>query len=127
MANVTYYVVVPFEHDDEGVFTILDPIEARSADSARFKARLLADAGKGGVAFSRLGTLTSGTTAREGYWWPWGACLGIWMSICPDKGESFAPLSLEQSAFRQKRFFALTRCFDASLRFMVIPSNRKTL
>ena len=55
MANVTDYVVVPFEHDDKGVFTMLDPIEARSADSARFKARLLADAGKGSVAFSRTG------------------------------------------------------------------------
>jgi hypothetical protein len=48
-------VVVPFENTEEEEFIMLDPIEARSADSARFKARLLADAGKGGVAFSRTG------------------------------------------------------------------------
>ena len=48
-------MVVPFENTEEEEFIMLDPIEARSADSARFKARLLADAGKGGVAFSRTG------------------------------------------------------------------------
>ncbi len=47
--------MAPFEHTDDGEFTMLDPIEARSADSARFKARLLAERGKGGVAFSRTG------------------------------------------------------------------------
>ncbi|WP_284309973.1 hypothetical protein [Labrys miyagiensis] len=34
---------------------------------------------------------------------------------------------LEQSAFRRKRRFALTLCFDASLRFLPSPANRKTL
>ena len=34
---------------------------------------------------------------------------------------------LEQSAFRRKRCFALALWFDASLRFEMIPSNRKTL
>jgi hypothetical protein len=37
------------------------------------------------------------------------------------------PAIPEQNAFRQKRCFALPHCFGASLRFMVIPSNRKTL
>jgi len=33
----------------------------------------------------------------------------------------------EQGAFKHKRYFALTPCFDASLRFLPIPPNRKTL
>jgi len=55
MANLTYYVIVPFEHTDDGEYTMLEPIEARSADGARLKARLLAENGKGGVAFARTG------------------------------------------------------------------------
>ncbi len=35
--------------------------------------------------------------------------------------------SLEQSAFKCERSFALALCFDASLRSEVSPSNRKTL
>jgi hypothetical protein len=34
---------------------------------------------------------------------------------------------LEQSVFKRKRAFALTLCFDASLRFLAMSSNRKTL
>jgi hypothetical protein len=55
MATVTYYVVVPFEQAEDGEFLMQEPMEARSAEAARSRARLLADAGKGGVAFSRTG------------------------------------------------------------------------
>jgi hypothetical protein len=34
---------------------------------------------------------------------------------------------LEQNAFKRKRLFTLPLCFDASLRVLPIPSNRKTL
>jgi hypothetical protein len=40
---------------------------------------------------------------------------------------NFISSSLEQNASKRKRVFALTPCFDASLRFLPIPSNRKTL
>jgi hypothetical protein len=33
----------------------------------------------------------------------------------------------EQNAFERKRIFTLTLWFDASLRFLPIPANRKTL
>jgi hypothetical protein len=32
---------------------------------------------------------------------------------------------LEQTASKRKRFFSLTPCFDVSLWFLTIPSNRK--
>lgn len=62
MANITYYVVVPFEQNEEGDIVMLDPVEARSADSARSRVRLLAGAGRGGVAFSRMGDPELGTS-----------------------------------------------------------------
>ena len=55
MASVTYFVVVPFEQTEDGDYFALEPIEARSAEAARFRARALADAGKGAVAFCRTG------------------------------------------------------------------------
>ncbi|GLS23814.1 hypothetical protein GCM10007874_68350 [Labrys miyagiensis] len=55
MVSVTYFVVVPFERNEDGEFVMGKAFEVRSADSARFKVRLLAESGKGGVAFSRTG------------------------------------------------------------------------
>lgn len=55
MASVTYYVVVPFDKDEEGNYFAMEPLEARSADAARYMVQSLATAGKGGVAFSRTG------------------------------------------------------------------------
>ncbi|WP_413993349.1 hypothetical protein ACMDCR_15410 [Labrys okinawensis] len=60
MVSVTYFVVVPFERNEDGEFVMGKALEVRSADSARFKVRLLADSGKGGVAFSRTGDLDLG-------------------------------------------------------------------
>lgn len=55
MGSVTYYVVVPFDVDEEGNYFALEPMEARSAGAAHYRVQSLASAGKGGVAFSRTG------------------------------------------------------------------------
>ncbi|GGC70500.1 hypothetical protein [Chelatococcus reniformis] len=58
--RITYYVVQPFVRDEEGVLYALEPIEARDMGSASRRARAYADAGGGGIAFSRSGDPSSG-------------------------------------------------------------------
>jgi hypothetical protein len=60
MVSVTYFVVVPFERNEDGEFVMGKAFEVSSADSARFRVRLLAESGKGGVAFARTGDLALG-------------------------------------------------------------------
>jgi hypothetical protein len=55
MAPITYFVVQPFRLVDCEILPG-EPIEKRSADSARFSARLIgSNEGEGAVAFSRSG------------------------------------------------------------------------
>ncbi|MGA2793066.1 MAG: hypothetical protein ABSE69_05960 [Roseiarcus sp.] len=53
--NVTYYVVVPFDRNEEGDLAAGDAQEATSARAAERGARSLADLHAGAVAFSRTG------------------------------------------------------------------------
>jgi hypothetical protein len=53
--NVTYYVVVPFDRNEEGDLAAGDAQEATSAPAAERGARSLAIEHAGAVAFSRTG------------------------------------------------------------------------
>ena len=55
MANVTYYVVLPFIHDDDGELVAEQAAEAPSAHSAMSRARNMVGRKIGAVAFSRTG------------------------------------------------------------------------
>ncbi len=58
--NVTYYVVVPFDRNDEGDLTAGDAQETTGAQSAERGARVLAKEHAGAVAFSRTGDPSTG-------------------------------------------------------------------
>ncbi len=58
--NVTYYVVVPFDRNDEGDLTAGDAQESTGALSAERGARALALTHAGAVAFSRTGDPSTG-------------------------------------------------------------------
>jgi hypothetical protein len=58
--NVTYYVVVPFDRNEEGDLTAGDAKEATGALSAERGARTLALGHAGAVAFSRTGDPSTG-------------------------------------------------------------------
>ncbi|MCW6506594.1 hypothetical protein [Lichenifustis flavocetrariae] len=60
MASVTYFVVVPFNKDDEGNLVSGEPKEAPNGDRARRLAQGLADNNAGAVAFSRTGDPEAG-------------------------------------------------------------------
>jgi hypothetical protein len=53
--NITYYVVVPFDRNEEGDLGAGDAVEALSASAAERRARSLALMHAGAVAFSRTG------------------------------------------------------------------------
>lgn len=55
MASVTYYVVVPFNRDEEGNLVPGEAKEAPNGDRARRLAMGLADKHAGAIAFSRTG------------------------------------------------------------------------
>jgi hypothetical protein len=53
--NVTYYVVVPFDWDDDGVLSAGQAQEASNAFAAERRARTIAHQHAGVVVFSRAG------------------------------------------------------------------------
>lgn len=55
MANVTYYVVLPFVRDDDGELIAEEAVEAQSAFSAQRCAQALIAKKAGAIAFSRTG------------------------------------------------------------------------
>ena len=55
MANVTYYVVIPFSRDDEGNLIPGEPKEAPNGDRARRLAQGMAEKHAGAITFSRTG------------------------------------------------------------------------
>lgn len=55
MANVTYYVVLPFIHDADGELVAEEAAEAPSAHAAMSRARNMVGRKLGAVAFSRTG------------------------------------------------------------------------
>jgi hypothetical protein len=55
MANVTYYVVLPFVRDDEGELIAEEGAEAPTAFAAQRRALALVGAKVGAIAFSRSG------------------------------------------------------------------------
>lgn len=55
MASVTYYVVLPFIHDDDGQLVAEQAVEAPSEHSAMSRARAIVGRKIGTVAFSRTG------------------------------------------------------------------------
>ena len=55
MASVTYYVVVPFNKDEEGNLVPGEAKEAPNGDRARRLAMTMAEKHAGAIAFSRAG------------------------------------------------------------------------
>ena len=55
MSNVTYYVSIAFERDEQGDLVALEPQESQSSSAAIARARLLAQTKAGAMAFSRTG------------------------------------------------------------------------
>ena len=55
MANVTYYVVIPFNRDDEGNLIPGEPKEAPNGDRAKRLAQAMSEKHAGAIAFSRTG------------------------------------------------------------------------
>ena len=55
MSNVTYYVAMGFERDEQGDLVAMDPVECHSSTQATSRARSLAATKAGAIAFSRTG------------------------------------------------------------------------
>ena len=55
MANVTYYVALPFTHDDEGNLVPGEALECQSSSQALSRAAGMAKQGAGAIAFARTG------------------------------------------------------------------------
>ncbi len=55
MSNVTYFVALPFECNEEGELVVGEPREAQSEHGARRIAAALATEKAGAIAFSRTG------------------------------------------------------------------------
>lgn len=60
MASTTYYVVVPFNRDDEGTLVPGEAAEAPNGDRARRLAQGMAEKNAGAIAFSRTGDPDNG-------------------------------------------------------------------
>lgn len=60
MADVTYYVVLPFVRDEDGELVAEEGIEAPSAYSAQRRAQAMLCKKAGAIAFSRTGDPTIG-------------------------------------------------------------------
>ena len=58
--SVTYYVVVPFDRNEDGDLVAGEAFEAPNGDTARRRARALAASHAGAIAFSRTGSPESG-------------------------------------------------------------------
>ena len=55
MSNVTYYVAMGFERDEEGELVALEPMESQTSTAAVARARALAATKAGAIAFARTG------------------------------------------------------------------------
>jgi hypothetical protein len=55
MSNVTYYVSIAFDRDEQGDLVALEPQESHSSSAAIARARSLAKSKAGAMAFSRTG------------------------------------------------------------------------
>jgi hypothetical protein len=55
MSNVTYYVAMGFERDEQGELVAMDPLEVQGPNAAVARARSLAATKAGAIAFSRTG------------------------------------------------------------------------
>lgn len=60
MADVTYYVVLPFVRDEDGELIAEEGVEAPSAFSAQRRAQTMLAKKAGAIAFSRTGDPTIG-------------------------------------------------------------------
>ena len=72
MGNVTYYVAMGFERDEEGELVALDPVESHSSSAAISRARSLAATKAGAIAFSRTGDPEIGEFADAVVLWKSG-------------------------------------------------------
>ena len=55
MSNITYYVSIAFERDEQGDLVALEPQESQTPSAAIARARSLAHSKAGAMAFSRTG------------------------------------------------------------------------
>ena len=55
MSNITYYVSIAFERDEEGELVALEPHKSQTYSAAITRARSLAKSKAGVIAFSRTG------------------------------------------------------------------------
>ena len=60
MASITYYVVVPFQRDDDGMIVPAEAQEAPSPEAARRRAQAMVGKFVGAIAFQRTGDPESG-------------------------------------------------------------------
>lgn len=60
MADVTYYVVLPFVRDEDGELVAEEGVEAPSAYAAQRRAQAMIGKKAGAIAFSRTGDPTIG-------------------------------------------------------------------
>ncbi|MCW6506891.1 hypothetical protein M8523_02505 [Hyphomicrobiales bacterium BP6-180914] len=79
MTNVTYYVVVPFLRDEDGMLSPGEAKEALNSEAARRRAQAVATAtgNVGAIAFSRTGDPDSGDFAE-------GVVLASFGEVDPD-------------------------------------------
>lgn len=55
MSNITYYVSIGFQRDEQGELVALEPQESQTSSAAIARARSLAHKHAGALAFSRTG------------------------------------------------------------------------
>ena len=55
MSNITYYVSIAFDRNEEGELVALEPQESQTSTAAVARARSLAKSKAGAIAFSRTG------------------------------------------------------------------------
>jgi hypothetical protein len=64
MSNITYYVSIAFDRNEEGELVALEPQESQTSSAAVGRARLLAKSKAGAIAFSRTGDPSIGEFAE---------------------------------------------------------------
>lgn len=63
MSSITYFVVIPFDRNVDGDLIAEEPVEARSAEHARFIAARFSQTEAGALAFTRTGDPDRGVFA----------------------------------------------------------------
>ncbi len=77
MASVTYWAVLPFVRDEDGMLCPDEAVECQSPAAAAARARAVAAAKAGAVAFSRTGDPDTGD-------WADAVVIGRWGDVPPD-------------------------------------------